>query len=158
MVKIFDRKLKKESIKNYTSQSFLAALMLYLGLRLPVLGEEIVLVAAIGSTAFVLFAMPKKDITGPRRVLGSHFASGLIGFAFSRTHPTFLSMELAVSLALGVAILMMVSLWLEHPPAGGTVIFFVVNPNLVAFVSLLLLVSFMVTVYQVIRPYLYDLV
>ncbi len=158
MVEIFDRKLKKKTIKNYVVQSFLAALMLYIGLRLPILGQEIVLVAAVGSTAFVLFAMPGNKTAVPRRALGSHVASGFIGFAFSRTYPSFLSFELAVALALGVAILVMVSLWLEHPPAGGTVIFFVLNPSPVAFVSLLLLVSFMVTIYIVIRPHLYDLV
>ncbi|MFW6142535.1 MAG: HPP family protein [Candidatus Saliniplasma sp.] len=158
MVEVFDRKLKKETIKNYVSQSFLAALMIYIGLRLPILGEEIVLVAAVGSTAFVLFAMPHNKTARARRALGSHFASGLIGFAFSTLYPSILPFELTVSLALGIAILAMVSMWLEHPPAGGTVIFFVINPNLVAFISLLLLVSFMTTVYTVLRPYLYDLV
>ncbi len=157
MIRIFDRKLKKETIKNYVFQSFFAAFVLYLGLNLPLLGDEIVLVAAAGSTAFIVFALPNSETAHPRRVIGSHFVCGLIGLAFHTTYPSILSFELAVSLALGVAILAMVSLWLEHPPAGGTVLFFVVNPQPVALVSLLLLVSIMTTLSYVSRPYLYDL-
>jgi len=160
MVRIFDRKLKKETIKNYVLQSFFAALVLYLGLNLPLLGDEIVLVAAAGSTAFIVFALPNSETAHPRRVIGSHFVCGLIGLAFhtiQTTFPSILSFELAVSIALGASILAMVSLWLEHPPAGGTVLFFVVNPQPVALVSLLLLVSIMTTISYVIRPYLCDL-
>ncbi len=157
MIRIFDRKLKKETIKNYVLQSFFAAFVLYLGLNLPLLGDEIILVAAAGSTAFIVFALPNSETAHPRRVIGSHLACGLIGLAFHTTYPSILSFELAVSLALGVAILAMVSLWLEHPPAGGTVLFFVVNPQPIALVSLLLLVSIMTTLSYVARPYLYDL-
>jgi len=158
MVRIFDRKLKRDTIIHYFLQSFFAAFILYLGLNLPLLGEEIILVAAAGSSAFVVFAMPESKTAHPRRVLGSHFVCGLIGLAFHTTYPEILPFEAAVSLALGVAILTMVSLWLEHPPAGGTVIFFVVNSQPIAFVSLLLLVSIMTTISYVAKPYLRDLV
>ncbi len=158
MVRIFDRKLKKDTILHYVFQPFFAALILYFGLSLPILGEEIILVAAAGSTAFVVFAMPDSKPAHPRRVIGSHFVCGLIGFAFHSTYPALLPFKVAVSLSLGVAILVMVSLWLEHPPAGGTVIFFVVNPYPVAFVSLLLLVSIMATISYVVKPYFRDLV
>ncbi|MFW5945357.1 MAG: HPP family protein [Candidatus Natronoplasma sp.] len=158
MVRIFDRKLKKETLKHYVGQSFFAAFVLYLGLKLPLLGEEIILVAAAGSTAFVVFTMPSSKPASPRRVMGSHFVCGLIGFAFHFAYPSLIPFEVAVSLALGLSIFFMVSLWLEHPPAGGTVIFFVVNAQLVAFVSLLLLISIMATISYIARPYLYDLV
>lgn len=158
MVRIFDRKLKRETLIHYIIQSFFAAFILYLGLNLPILGEEIILVAAAGSSAFVVFAMPESKTAHPRRVLGSHFVCGLIGFAFHSAYPAILSFEIAVSLALGLSIMTMVSLWLEHPPAGGTVIFFVVNPYPIAFISLLLLVSIMTTISYVFRPYMRDLV
>ncbi len=158
MLRIFDIKLRKETLKNYVGQSFLAALVLYFGLNLPVLGEEIILVAAAGSSAFVVFAMPSSRTSTPRRVIGSHLICGLIGFAFNFVYPSILPFEIAVSLALGFSILAMVSLWFEHPPAGGTVLYFVVNPQPVAFISLLLLVSIMTTLSYVIHPYLKDLV
>lgn len=158
MVRILDRKLSKGTLTHYIGQSFIAAFILYLSLRLPVLGEEIVLVAAVGSTAFVVFTMPKSKTSTPRRAFGSHVLCGLIGFGFSSVYPSILSFELAVSFALGIAILSMVSLWFEHPPAGGTVIFFVLNPNVIAFISMLLLVSMLVTISMILRPYLIDLV
>lgn len=158
MVKIFDRKLKKETLKHYIGQSFFAALVLYMGLTLPMLGGEIILVAAAGSTAFVVFTMPSSKPASPRRVIGSHFVCGLIGFFFHFAHLSFIPLEIAVSVALGISIFAMVSLWLEHPPAGGTVIFFVVNPQPVAFVSLLLLITIMTTISYVAQPYLQDLV
>ncbi len=157
MVKILDRKLSKETLKHYLGQSVLAAVVLFFGLNLPFL-KDIVLVAAVGSSAFVVFAMPSSKTSNPRNVIGSHLICGLIGFSFYNLYPTFLPLEAAVSIALGVAMFAMVSLWVEHPPAGGTVIYFVLHPRLEAFVSLLLLASIMATLSYVIRPYLKDLV
>ncbi|MBS3790623.1 MAG: HPP family protein [Candidatus Thermoplasmatota archaeon] len=159
MVKIFNRRIKKETIKHFGFQSILAGIIFYLGLNLlPILADEFVLVAAAGSSAFVVFAMPSSKTADPRRVIGSHFVCGLIGFAFHFTHPNFLSFEVAVSVALIVSILVMVSLWLEHPPAGGTVIFFVINAQPAAFISLLLLVTILALFSHIFEPYLYDLV
>ena len=159
MVKIFNKRIKKETIKHFSFQSILAGLVFYIGLKLlPFLAEEFVLVAAAGSTAFIVFAMPSNKTADPRRVIGSHFVCGIIGFAFYATYPAVFSLEIAVSLALTVSILAMVSLWLEHPPAGGTVLFFVVDAEPAAFVSLLLLVSIMALMRHVLQPHLYDLV
>ncbi len=157
MVKILDRKLRRETLNHYLGQSFIAALVLFLGLNLPFL-DDIVLVAAVGSSAFVVFGMPSSKTSNPRNVMGGHLVCGLIGFAFYNLYLTALPLEAAVSIALGVAMLAMVSLWIEHPPAGGTVIYFVLNPRPEAFVSLLLLVSLMTTLSFIIKPYLKDLV
>jgi len=159
MVKIFNRRIKKETIKHFGFQSILAGLVFYLGLSLlPFLADEFVLVAAAGASAFIVFAMPTSKTADPRRVIGSHFVCGLIGFAFYSTYPALLSFELAISLALTVSILTMVSLWLEHPPAAGTVLFFVIDAEPGAFVSLLLLITIMALLSHVFHPYLYDLV
>ncbi len=159
MVKVFNRKIKKETIKHYVFQSILAGMIFYLGLNLlPFIAEEFVLVAAAGSTAFIVFAMPSSKVADPRRVIGSHLFCGVIGFAFYLTYPAYFSFNVAVSLALIVSIFVMVSLWLEHPPAGGTVLFFVVHADLPALISLLLLVTIMALLSHVFNPYLYDLV
>ncbi len=159
MVKIFNRRIKKETIKHFCFQSILAGLVFYLGLGLlPFLAEEFVLVAAAGSTAFIVFAMPSSKTADPRRVIGSHFVCGMIGFAFYATYPVFFSFEIAVSIALTVSILAMVSLWLEHPPAAGTVLFFVIDAEPAAFISLLLLITIMGLLSHIFHPYLYDLV
>jgi len=159
MVKIFNRRIKKETIKHFCFQSMLAGIVFYLGLNLlPFLADEFILVAATGSTAFIVFAMPSDKTADPRRVIGSHAVCGIIGFAFYATYPAIFSFEIAISLALTVSILAMVSLWLEHPPAAGTVLFFVIDAEPAAFVSLLLLITIMALLSHVFHPYLYDLV
>ncbi len=159
MVKIFNRRIKTETLKHFVFQSILTGLVFYLGLNLlPILAEEFVLVAAAGSSAFVVFAMPSNKTADPRRVIGSHAVCGIIGFAFYATYPAVFSFEIAISLALTVSIIAMVSLWLEHPPAAGTVLFFVIDADPAAFVSLLLLITIMALLSHVFHPYLYDLV
>ena len=158
MVRIINRKIEKETIKHYGFQSVLAGIIFFLGLKLlPFLAKEFVLVAAAGSTAFIIFAKPSSRFADPRRVIGSHFICGIIGFLFYSGYPVYYSFEVAVSLTLIMAILIMVSFYLEHPPAAGTALFFVIDAQIMAFVSLLLLVNIMALISYVLHPYLYDL-
>ncbi len=157
MIHLLDEKLTKKNFKHYLFQSGLATLVLSLALYLPIVKDEI-LIAAIGSTAFVVFAMPYRLTARPRNVLGSHLVCGLIGLAFSSFYFNFLPQPLILSLAVGASILAMVTLDIEHPPAGGTVIFLAFNPDMHAFITLLLLVNIMAMISYVLRPYLIDLI
>ncbi len=158
MVRILNRRIKKETIKHYGFQSILAGVVFFIGLNLlPFLAEEFVLVAAAGSTAFIVFAKPSSRFADPRRVIGSHFICGLIGFLFYSGYPIYFSFEIAVSLALIASIIVMVSFWIEHPPAAGTALFFVIDAQPMAFISLLLLVNIMALLSYILHPYLYDL-
>ena len=157
MIKVLDKKLDKDTLKHYFIQSSLAAVILYISLNLPFITSA-VLMAAIGSTAFVVFAMPSSKTARPRNVLGSHLSAGLIGLLFSQFSVMFLPELMAVSIALGVSIFVMVTLDVEHPPAGGTVIFLVLTPVVEAFLTLLLLASIMALMSYLLKPYLRDLV
>ncbi|MFO7992383.1 MAG: HPP family protein [Thermoplasmata archaeon] len=157
MIDILDEKLRRENVKNYFLQSMLAALILFFALNLPFVSDA-VLIAAIGSTAFVAFAMPKRTTARPRNIIGSHFVTGLIGFLFAWLSALFLPELVAISLGLGVAIFAMVTLDLEHPPAGGTVIFVILTPNIEAFIILMFLATLMAVISYVLKPYLKDLV
>lgn len=157
MIKVLDRKLDRESLKHYFIQSTLAAVILYISLNLPFVTSA-VLMAAIGSTAFVIFAMPSRKTARPRNVFGGHLSAGLIGLLFSQLSVMFLPELMALSIALGVSIFVMVTLDVEHPPAGGTVIFLVLTPVVEAFVTLLFLASIMALMSALLKPYLKDLV
>jgi len=157
MIEILDEKLDRDTLKHYFIQSSLAALILYISLNLPFVTSA-VLMAAIGSTAFVVFAMPSSKTARPRNVLGSHLSAGLIGLLFSQISVMFLPELMSVSIALGVSIFVMVTLDVEHPPAGGTVIFLVLTPVVEAFVTLLFLASIMALMSYMLKPYLRDLV
>lgn len=106
--------------KNYVFQSLFATLatfivLLFLNLR------EAVIVASIGSTIFIVFAMPKSITAKPRNVIGGH-SVGLISGALCALipHPSFLHSIIVYSLAVGLSIFIMVVTDTEHPPASGT--------------------------------------
>lgn len=140
MQKLLDEKISKKNWENYVFQSSLAALVLYLGLNLPFM-EDAVIIAAIGSTAFIVFAMPSSKTSEPRNVLGSHLICGLIGLFSNAVFTSFIPNIASISIGVGLAIFLMVVLDIEHPPAGGTVIFLTITPHLRPFISLLLLAS-----------------
>lgn len=102
----------------YLVQSALAAGVL--AILFLILGEDkMILISAIGSSAFVVFAMPKTTSATARVVIGSHIVGLLCGATFSFIAlPHYISYPVAV----GLAIFLMVSLDLEHPPAAGTAI------------------------------------
>jgi len=113
----------KKLWKYYLCQSFLAAIALFI--IVLVLGQDkMVVISAMGATAFIVFAMPTAASAKTRNVIGGHLvglASGTI-FYFA-TLPYFLEYPLAV----GIAIFVMVALDVEHPPAAGTALAVVIN-------------------------------
>ncbi len=157
MKPLFDKKLEKDTLKHYVFQSLLAGISLFLALQLPFV-EDFVLIAAIGSTAFIVFAMPSSRTSKPRNVLGGHFVCGLIGLALFWLHPSFIPLKVLISLGVALAVFAMVILDVEHPPAGGTVIFLIIHPLEESFVALLFLASILSLISYLLRPYLEDLV
>jgi CBS-domain-containing membrane protein len=107
----------------YLLQSALAAGVLFI--LFVVLGESrIVLISAIGASAFIVFALPKTASAQPKIVIGSHLLGLLAGSLFAFTT---LSYFIECPLAAGIAFFLMVALDLEHPPAVGTAIAAVIN-------------------------------
>ena len=157
MKPLFDKKLDKDTMKHYIFQSLLAAVSLFLALQLPFI-EDFVLIAAIGSTAFIVFAMPSSRTSSPRNFLGVHFVCWLIVFGITALYPAYLPLKVVISLGVGLAVFAMVILDIEHPPAGGTVIFLIINPIEESFVALLLLASILSLISYLLNPYLEDLV
>ena len=83
--------------------------------------QEAVVIASIGATAFIVFTMPKSITARPRRIIGGH----LVGFASGALcslipHSMVIPSIIVYSLAVGISILLMVTLDFEHPPASGT--------------------------------------
>jgi CBS-domain-containing membrane protein len=113
--------------KNYLYQSFMAAVVLFLVLWLLNM-QHVVVIASIGSTAFIIFAMPRSFTAAPRRVIGGHIIGFSCGSLFALIpQPTFLTSILVYSLAVGTALCLMVALDAEHPPAGGTALGVVIS-------------------------------
>ena len=86
------------------------------------LSNNPVVVASIGATAFIVFAMPNNVAAEPKRIIGGH----LVGFFVGSCFAVFPFMDILFfkavwfSASVGITILLMVVLDFEHPPAAGT--------------------------------------
>ena len=133
-MKIFDPKLKQRPGR-YLAQVSLATLSLVVllwaaellsGAAVP----QAVLVAAIASTAFVLFISPRRDNARPRRVIGGHAIALTIGGALAAFTGTPWGQDLVSDVPMlfavyaaggvGLSMLAMAATDTEHGPAAGT--------------------------------------
>lgn len=88
------------------------------------LDTPVYLVAAIGASACILLCLPASPLAQPWPVLGGYLWSSLIGVAAAKTGwPA----PLAGSLAVGAAVLVMLSLRCLHPPSGAVALIAVVG-------------------------------
>jgi len=141
--------------KYYALQSLLATAVLLI--LILILGKDkMVVISSMGATAFIVFAMPKTVSAQTRHVIGGH----LVGLA-SGTLFYFIALPyfFQYSLAVGIAIFLMVALDVEHPPAAGTALAVVINevsPN--AFLTIMVSVLVLTQCRYYLRNYLRDLV
>ncbi len=114
----------KKLWKYYLLQSLLAAAALFV--LVLVLGKDkMVVISAMGATAFIVFAMPTTVSAQTKNVIGGHLVGLASGAIFYFTPLPYYSLEYA--LAVGIAIFIMVALDVEHPPAAGTALAVVIN-------------------------------
>ena len=75
------------------------------------------LLASMGASAVLLFAVPHGQLSQPWAVIGGHLLSAFIGVTCARwvPHPAF-----AAAAAVGLSILVMYYLRCLHPPGGAT--------------------------------------
>ena len=110
--------------KYFVFQSLLAALSVYLVLVI-LNPDEAVIIASLGATAFVVFALPEKVTAQPRNVIGGHIVGLLCGFLgawlLQMLPVHYNPVENAVyAFSVGLSIFIMVISDTEHPPAAGT--------------------------------------
>ena len=77
----------------------------------------VLIVASMGASAVLLFAVPHSALAQPWNVMGGHIISAIIGVTCARLIPDLL---LAASLSVGCAIVAMHYLRCIHPPGGAT--------------------------------------
>ena len=107
----------------YIIQSLLASIALLV--IVLVLGrDKIVVISAMGATAFIVFALPTAASAQTRNVIGGHLVGLVMGSIFYYTSmPYYVEYPLVV----GIAIFLMVALDVEHSPAAGTALAVVIN-------------------------------
>ena len=167
--RMLDPKVKSNP-RPYVLQCSLAFFALLVVLLVEEVGlHRVVMIAAIGSTSFVLFVTPHSSTANPRHVIGGHLVALLVGSAFAvfsggtpvgqnllAQIPLVLDVEAALAVAL--SIFLMTATDTEHAPAAGTALGVVVHGfgwGLIVFVvSRAIMLSF---VHTMLRPRLRDL-
>ena len=122
--------------KNYLVQCALATLALLAIMLVMDVVVRAAIVVAIASSAFIVFVMPHSWASTPRRVIGGHVVAVIVASGFALLYLTpvggfvaesHLTSDLMAAAAVGLSILIMVSINTEHPPAAGTVLVLVVE-------------------------------
>jgi CBS-domain-containing membrane protein len=144
--------------KNYVVQSLLASLSVFIVIYFLSM-QDAVIIASIGATAFIVYAMPRSITAQARNVIGGHVVGLFCGFLFSLIpHPSILYSTLIYSLAVGISMLIMVVTDTEHPPAAGTALGIALSgitlPVLIVVVVSIALLS---AIHRFFKPYLRDL-
>jgi CBS-domain-containing membrane protein len=144
--------------KNYVFQCLLATFVIFI-LLLALSLKNAVIVASIGATAFIIFAMPKMITANPRNVIGGHTTGLIIGsLCFLIPHSTVFYAALSYSLAVGLAIFIMVVIDTEHPPAAATALGFAMSGfSLKTAIALLSSIIVLSLVHYFFRHHLRDL-
>ncbi|MFC2004040.1 HPP family protein [Chloroflexota bacterium] len=155
--------------KSYIIQSFLAVVVLAIILYFVEVLTHAAIVAALGASTFVVFAMPYSIIALPRRLIGGHVIGVIagtfcyyifIGGPLGKLITGWEFATLAVyALAVGLAIFLMTISNTEHPPAASTALGIVAHEwsyQVVIFV--LLCAVCLAIVRRLLRGHLKDLV
>jgi CBS-domain-containing membrane protein len=110
----------KSRWRQYLVQSIVATIVVFI-IFFAITPERPVIVASIGASTFIVFAMPNNHTSQPKRVIGGHIIGIFCGSIFSFFPQMALLPSIALySIAVGLSIFLMVALNLEHPPASGT--------------------------------------
>ena len=106
--------------KHYVFQSLVASLAIFIVLLFLTI-QDAVIVASIGATTFIVFAMPKSITAKPRNVIGGHVVGIIVGSLCALIpHQLLLQSIVIYSLSVGFSMFVMVVTNTEHPPASGT--------------------------------------
>ena len=82
--------------------------------------SSLLLIASMGATATLIYALPHGALSQPWNVLGGHLVSAFVGVLCYQHMP---DSTLSGAVAVGVAVLAMYFLRCLHPPGGATALF-----------------------------------
>lgn len=148
----------KQFWRYYVLQSILATLSVFVVLYFLSL-QNAVIIASIGATAFIVFAMPDNITAQARNVIGGQLVGLLYGFLFSLIpQPSLIYSIIVYSLAVGATIFTMVVTDTEHPPAAGTALgVAMAGISLDVFIAVISSIILLSLIHRFFRPHMKDL-
>ena len=162
-----DRHFRRDNLKRYAMQCGLAGLVVLVLLLVLDAVTQTVLIAALGASAFIAFAVPRSPHSGPRHMIGGYVV-GILAGSLMATLNTLIdvsaSTEHAVivifgAIAISLAMFTMVVTRTEHPPAAALALGLVLNEwSLLTLFVVLMGVIGLSIIKQLILPALLDLI
>jgi len=131
-MKWIDEKFRQDP-KHYILQTLLAFVAVAAVVTMFSVLTSGVIVAALGASAFVVFATPHSSIARPRNLIGGHVLCMVIGllcsipFRLDLLAVTEHTAGILGAAAVALAIFIMVVTDTEHPPAAGNALAFAVT-------------------------------
>jgi CBS-domain-containing membrane protein len=131
-----ENRLRKENLKSYLLQCTLAAVAVLILLLMLDAVTQTVLIAALGASTFIAFAVPRSLHSDPRHMIGGYLvgilAGGLLGtlnstLQFDSVATAHTMMVFFSAIATGLAMFIMVLTKTEHPPAAALALGLVLN-------------------------------
>jgi len=143
---------------HYALQSLLATLSVFIVLYFLSL-QHAIIIASIGATAFIVFAMPDNITAQARNVIGGQLVGLFFGFLFSLfPQPALIYSIIVYSLAVGASIFTMVVTDTEHPPAAGTALGVAITGiSLDVFIAVVMSIILLSLTHRFFKPYMRDL-
>ncbi|MFQ5549182.1 MAG: HPP family protein [Woeseia sp.] len=129
-------RLRKGNVSRYILQCGLAGMVVLLLLLILDALTQTVLIAALGASAFIAFAVPRSLHSGPRSMIGGYLVGIVAGALMETLSASFqladpiiahAVMVLFGALATGSAMFVMVITKTEHPPAAALALGLVLN-------------------------------
>ncbi|KXA90549.1 hypothetical protein AKJ37_00105 [candidate division MSBL1 archaeon SCGC-AAA259I09] len=143
----------REKWENYVWQSAAAGISIFLILYIFVDVINLILLAAAGSSAFTVFALPNNRTAKIRNLNGSYIICVIVGLACS----VFGNIWTSGGLAVGFAAFLMVITDTEHPPAAGAALYLSAEPTVKGAIFILIASVVFSVLRYLLSPWLKDL-
>ncbi len=162
-----DRHFRRYDFKRYAMQCGLAGLVVLVLLLVLDAVTQTVLIAALGASAFIAFAVPRSPHSGPRHMIGGYVVGIFVGSILA-TLKTMIDVSAVTdhavmvifgAMAISLAMFTMVVTRTEHPPAAALALGLVLNEwSLLTLFVVLFGVIGLSIIKQLILPALLDLI
>ena len=130
-----DRHFRRNDVKRYAMQCGLAGIVVVVLLFVLDAVTQTVLIAALGASTFIAFAVPRSLHSGPRSMIGGYVVGIIAGVVMASLN-TWIDppggwdhavMVVFGALAIALAMFLMVITKTEHPPAAALALGLVLN-------------------------------
>ena len=163
-----DRQFRRENFKRYALQCGLAGVVVLVLLLVLDAVTQTVLIAALGASAFIAFAVPRSLHSGPRHMIGG-YAIGIIAGCLMATLESAMNVQGPVAahavmvifgaMAISLAMFTMVVTRTEHPPAAALALGLVLNEwDLLTLAVVMAGITALSLIKRLVLPMLLDLV